>query len=138
MQNRLLYRAASASVAAFRSIPRSTRQGSVSWRWGIDEAKKEFLMLRAEHLDLRGEVCPMTFVRVRLWLESAQIGARLAVTVDHQPATRSIPRSLAILGQEFGGCEPLEEGGWRLTLRKIVADPSAAPDAADGAEVFYG
>jgi len=95
-------------------------------------------MLRADHLDLRGEICPMTFVQVRLWLERAEIGARLSVIVDHQPATQSIPRSLLILGQEFGGCKHLGDGAWQLTLRKIVADPSAAAAGSGDSEVFYG
>ena len=59
------------------------------------------IKLKADHLDLIGEVCPLTFVRVRLWLETAAIGAELTVDVDYYPATQSIPRSLNILGQEL-------------------------------------
>lgn len=80
--------------------------------------------MSAESLDLRGEVCPMTFVRVRLWLERAAIGSELSVEVDYQPATQSIPRSLAILGQELMGMDEISDGVWRLQLRKIVPDPT--------------
>ena len=76
------------------------------------------------YLDLRGEVCPLTFVRVRLWLEEAPIGASVAVDVDYEPATRSIARSLQILGQELLGCDVLPDGAWRLHLKKVVADPT--------------
>ena len=76
------------------------------------------------HMDLRGEVCPLTFVRVRLWLETAELGAELVVEVDYQPATQSIPRSLKILGQQFITCQALSDGAWRLHLRKVVLDPN--------------
>ena len=75
-------------------------------------------------MDLRGEVCPMTFVRVRLWLEHASIGSTLDVQLDYEPATRSIPRSLKILGQAFEGCEVLGDNWWCLRLRKVIADPT--------------
>jgi len=44
-------------------------------------------------LDLVGEVCPFTFVRTKLAMEELPFGATLRVIVDHEPATRNIPRS---------------------------------------------
>ena len=82
--------------------------------------------MNPEQMDLRGEVCPMTFVRVRLWLEQASLGSTLDVKLDYEPATRSIPRSLKILGQAFEGCEPIGSNVWRLRIQKIVADPTEA------------
>ena len=66
----------------------------------------------------------MTFVRVRLWLETAAIGAELKVDIDYQPATQSIPRSLAILGQELLALDCVEDGHWQLHIRKRVHDPT--------------
>ena len=80
--------------------------------------------MNADHLDLRGEVCPLTFVRVRLWLETAPIGAELLVVVDYYPATQSIPRSLTILGQELMALTCVEDGRWQLRIRKLVHDPT--------------
>ena len=80
--------------------------------------------MNADHLDLRGEVCPLTFVRVRLWLETAPIGAELTVDVDYFPATQSIPRSLTILGQELMALTCVEDGRWQLRIRKLVHDPT--------------
>lgn len=54
----------------------------------------------SDTLDLRGEVCPYTFVRARLALEALPVGAALAVVVDHAPAVRNLPRSLRDWGQE--------------------------------------
>ncbi len=69
-------------------------------------------------LDLRGEVCPYTFVRTRLALEEMPIGAVLAVLVDHEPATRNIPRSAREWGQEVAAVEPAGERLWRILLVK--------------------
>ena len=70
-------------------------------------------------LDLCGEVCPYTFVRARLALEDMPLGAALRVLVDHEPATRNIPRSAAGWGQEVRSVEPGERPGtWRIVLIK--------------------
>ncbi|HLU68485.1 MAG TPA: sulfurtransferase TusA family protein [Kofleriaceae bacterium] len=75
---------------------------------------------RPGELDLRGEVCPYTFVRTRLALEAMPLGAALAVLVDHEPATRNIPRSAREWGQEVAAVEPVAGGAdlWRITLIK--------------------
>jgi tRNA 2-thiouridine synthesizing protein A len=69
-------------------------------------------------LDLSGEVCPYTFVRARLALEAMPLGTRLDILVDHEPATRNIPRSAREWGQEVCAVEPAGPGRWRITLLK--------------------
>ena len=69
-------------------------------------------------LDLCGEVCPYTFVRAKLALEAMPFGASLEVLVDHEPATRNIPRSAREWGQEVARVEPVAEGVWRIVLVK--------------------
>jgi TusA-related sulfurtransferase len=70
-------------------------------------------------LDLRGEVCPYTFVRTKLALEAMPLGAGLRVLVDHEPATRNIPRSATEWGQEVLSVEPGQERGtWSILLVK--------------------
>jgi tRNA 2-thiouridine synthesizing protein A len=56
-------------------------------------------LLPFERLDLRGEVCPFTFVRTKLKLEEMPAGARLLVEVDHAPALKNVPRSVTEWGQ---------------------------------------
>jgi tRNA 2-thiouridine synthesizing protein A len=74
-----------------------------------------------EHeLDLRGEVCPFTFVRARLALEALPIGAALRVLVDHEPAAKSIPKSAEQWGQRVAAVEPAGDGLWAITLVKRV------------------
>ncbi len=74
-------------------------------------------------LDLRGEVCPYTFVYARLRLEELPIGAALEILVDHEPATRNVPRSIREWGQVVETVEPAETlaGVWRIVVRKQVA-----------------
>lgn len=70
-------------------------------------------------LDLRGEVCPYTFVRAKLALEAMATGGVLVVLVDHEPATRTIPRSAVEWGQEVRAVEPgADPGTWRIVLVK--------------------
>jgi tRNA 2-thiouridine synthesizing protein A len=71
-------------------------------------------------LDLVGETCPFTFVRTKLALEEMPFGATLRVIVDHEPATRNIPRSATEWGQEVVGGQQIAEGRWQILLRKRV------------------
>jgi tRNA 2-thiouridine synthesizing protein A len=73
-----------------------------------------------DELDIRGEVCPFTFVRTKLALEALPIGAHLRVITDHEPASRNIPRSATEWGQEVVGVVPLSAGIWAIDLRRRV------------------
>ena len=74
----------------------------------------------AHELDLCGELCPFTFVRTKLALEGLPMGARLRVIVDHEPATRNLPRSAAEWGQEVIGVVRASPHTWAIDLRKRV------------------
>lgn len=71
-------------------------------------------------IDLSGELCPFTFVRTKLALEELPIGGLLRVIVDHEPATRNVPRSAAEWGQEVLGVTRLTAHTWAIDLRKRV------------------
>ncbi|MBI2467301.1 MAG: sulfurtransferase TusA family protein [Candidatus Rokubacteria bacterium] len=45
-------------------------------------------------LDLRGEVCPYTFLKSKLALEAMAVGEALRVVVDNETSARDVPRSL--------------------------------------------
>ena len=51
-------------------------------------------------LDLRGEVCPYTFLRAKLLLEELAVGEELLILLDHRPAFQSVPRALGEDGQQ--------------------------------------
>jgi len=73
---------------------------------------------RARRLDLRGEMCPYTFVKSKLALEEMAIGEVLEVLVDFPPSAKNVPKSMEMEGQEVLAVEELSPGTWRIRVRK--------------------
>jgi TusA-related sulfurtransferase len=69
-------------------------------------------------IDITGEVCPMTFVRTRIALERLPVGAVLEVRLKGDEPLRNVPGSARDLGHTVLGLEPLDDGTWRLLLRR--------------------
>ncbi|HRC55926.1 MAG: sulfurtransferase TusA family protein [Myxococcales bacterium] len=70
-------------------------------------------------LDLRGEVCPFTFVRAKVLLEELELGACLRLVVDHPPAAANVPRSLREWGQRVLDVQPATAGTWQIDVQKL-------------------
>jgi len=68
-------------------------------------------------LDITREVCPMTYVRVKLALETLPDGAVLEVFLKGAEPLKNVPRSAT---EEGHAVLSLEEGttSWRLLLKK--------------------
>lgn len=71
----------------------------------------------AKAVDIRSFRCPMTWVRVKLALESIARGEVLEVLLQGEEPARNIPRSAADDGHELLGREASDEGV-RIWLRK--------------------
>jgi TusA-related sulfurtransferase len=69
-------------------------------------------------LDVRADVCPITWVRTRLFLEGLPAGARLEVRLRGEAAKRNLPRSAVEDGHRVLSLEPEGEGDFRLVLEK--------------------
>ena len=71
-------------------------------------------------IDITREVCPMTYVRTKLALESLPPGALLEVRLKGDEPLRNVPRSAREEGHEILALEPTEPGSGvhRLLLRK--------------------
>lgn len=69
-------------------------------------------------LDIKGEVCPYTFVKTKLTLETMESGEILEIITDHQPASVNIPRSLKGEGHEVLTVDEMEESRWRIIVQK--------------------
>ena len=69
-------------------------------------------------LDIKGQVCPLTFVRSKLAIEKLAVGEVLEIIVDHQPAAVNVPRSMENEGQTVLGVEQTGEAEWHLFIRK--------------------
>lgn len=50
--------------------------------------------IKKRTIDLKGEVCPYTFVLTKLNLEEMENNSILEVIVDYPPAVENIPRSV--------------------------------------------
>jgi len=68
-------------------------------------------------IDITREVCPMTYVRVKLALETLPHGAVLEVFLKGAEPLKNVPRSAK---EEGHAVLELEEGpvAWRLLLKK--------------------
>ena len=71
-----------------------------------------------EELNLRGEVCPYTFVKSKLALEDLEPGEILRVIVDNPESAENVPRSLANEGNEVLGVGPLGGEAWSILVKK--------------------
>lgn len=69
-------------------------------------------------LDITREVCPMTYVRTKLALESLDDGAVLEVLLRGEEPLKNVPRNAREDGHEVLALEPRGDGLHRLLLRK--------------------
>ena len=68
--------------------------------------------------DLKGEVCPYTFVKSKLALEMLDSGQILQVVVDNDESATNVPRSLTNEGNTVLGVEKTGEKDWLITVKK--------------------
>ena len=73
-------------------------------------------------LDIRGKMCPMTFIYTKLTLEEMDKGELLEVLVDYLPAVENVPYSCK--RQDLAEVVEIKEIDevkkvWKLILRKI-------------------
>jgi len=71
-----------------------------------------------KELNIKGEVCPYTFVKTKLALETMEAGEVLRIIVDHLPATENVPKSLKGEGNEVLDVSRVNETDWQILARK--------------------
>ncbi|MBI3328902.1 MAG: sulfurtransferase TusA family protein [Nitrospinae bacterium] len=71
-----------------------------------------------KELNLRGEVCPYTFVKSKLALEVMQAGQVLQVIVDNDESASNVPRSMQNEGHDVLGVVRLTDKDWQITVCK--------------------
>ena len=72
----------------------------------------------AEELDLRGEVCPYTFVKAKLKIEEMESGEDVVILLDNPEATANVSKSLKAEGHEIKGLKSISPGVWEIAVRK--------------------
>ena len=73
-------------------------------------------------LNLKGKICPYTFIESMLALEEMKTGEILRVIVDHRPAVDDVPRSLKNEGYEVLEVHPINEKDWAILVRNKEFD----------------
>lgn len=71
-----------------------------------------------EELDLRGEVCPYTFVKTKLRLEELDSGQDLTILLDDSAATANVSKSLKSEGHEILNLKAISGGVWQIVVKK--------------------
>ena len=69
-------------------------------------------------LDLRGEVCPFTFVKSKLIIEQMDIGEVLKIILDYYPSVENVPKSMKEEYQEVLAVKQIGENLWEVYVRK--------------------
>jgi len=69
-------------------------------------------------IDLKGQVCPYTFVRSKLAVEKMNIGEVIEIILDHKPAAENVPKSMENEGQKVLKIDQTGEHEWHLFVRK--------------------
>jgi tRNA 2-thiouridine synthesizing protein A len=69
-------------------------------------------------INIKGLVCPMTFVKAKLAIEEMEPGQVLEITLDYEEASRSIPKSMEDHGHKVLKLEKVNDTDWVLQIRK--------------------
>jgi TusA-related sulfurtransferase len=69
-------------------------------------------------IDLKGQVCPYTFVRSKLAIEKMNLGEVLEIVLDHRPAVENVPKSMENEGQKLLKVDQTGEKEWHVFIRK--------------------
>ncbi len=70
-------------------------------------------------LDLRGEVCPFTFVKSKLIIEQMEKGEVLRVILDYKPSVENVPKSMQMEGQDVISVNQIGDNLWEVIVRKV-------------------
>ncbi len=70
-----------------------------------------------QELNLKGKICPYTFIESMLALEDMKTDEVLRVIVDYPPAVCDVPRSLKNEGYEILEVSPVNETDWAILIR---------------------
>ena len=70
-----------------------------------------------KELNLKGKICPYTFIESMLALEEMEVGEVLRVIVDYAPAVCDVPKSLKNEGYEILDVSPINDKDWAILVK---------------------
>ncbi len=71
-----------------------------------------------KQIDIKGQICPYTFVRSKLAIEKMNVGEVLEIILDHKPAVENVPKSMENEGQKVLKVDQTGEKEWHIFVRK--------------------
>lgn len=69
-------------------------------------------------INIKGLVCPYTFVKSKLAVEDMEVGETIEILLDYEEASRSIPKSMEDHGHKVLKVEKINDTDWILIIRK--------------------
>lgn len=75
-----------------------------------------------KELNLKGKICPYTFIETMLTLEEMKAGEILQVIVDYPPAACDVPRSLQNEGYEVLAVQKTNETDWAIIVKNTNSE----------------
>jgi tRNA 2-thiouridine synthesizing protein A len=70
-----------------------------------------------KELNLKGKICPYTFIESMLTLEEMKDGEVLRVVVDYAPAVCDVPKSLKNEGYEILDVSAVNDTDWAILVK---------------------
>lgn len=69
-------------------------------------------------INIKGLICPYTFVKSKLAIEDMEVGEVLEILLDYEEASRSIPKSMEDHGHKVLKVEKINDKDWIILVRK--------------------
>ncbi len=69
-------------------------------------------------IDIRGLVCPYTFVKSKLAVEQMDVGQVIEILLDYEEASTNIPKSMEDHGQKVIKVEKINDREWIILVKK--------------------
>ncbi|HHN65928.1 MAG TPA: sulfurtransferase TusA family protein [Nitrospirae bacterium] len=69
-------------------------------------------------INIKGLICPYTFVKSKLAIEEMEVGQVLEIILDYPEASRSIPKSMEDHGHKVLKVEKINDTDWVILVRK--------------------
>lgn len=69
-------------------------------------------------INIKGLVCPYTFVKSKLAIESMELGQVLEILLDYPEAARNVPRSMEDQGHKVLKIEKINDTDWQILVQK--------------------
>lgn len=75
-------------------------------------------MLPDKIIDIRGEICPYTYVKSKLALENIETSQVLEIILNHKPAVENVPRSMENEGHKILEVSQINETDYKIVVKK--------------------